>query len=82
MRLAIPGRILYHIDVDVGLVAFAFAFAFAMAVARPVRVLGLAAVMMWCFFLYQIFSPGSSIKAPLGIPNNERDPLLDRELPC
>lgn len=56
------------------------AIAAAMAVARPVRVLGLAAVMMWCFFLYQVFKPGSSIKAPLGIPNNERDPLLDREL--
>lgn len=52
-----------------------------MAIARPVRVLGLAAAMMWCFFLYQIFKPGSSIKAPTGIPNNERDPLLDREKP-
>lgn len=50
-----------------------------MAIARPVRVLGLAAVMMWCFFLYQVFKPGSGIKTPLGIPNNERDPLLDRE---
>lgn len=52
-----------------------------MAIARPVRVLGLAAIMMWCFFLYQVFKPGGSIKTPLGIPNNERDPLLDRELP-
>lgn len=52
----------------------------AMAIARPVRVLGLAAIMMWCFFLYQVFKPGGSIKTPLGIPNNERDPLLDREL--
>lgn len=50
-----------------------------MAVARPVRVLGLAAIMMWCFFLYQVFKPGTGIKTPLGIPNNERDPLLDRE---
>ncbi|KAJ4388745.1 putative mannosyltransferase ktr4 [Gnomoniopsis smithogilvyi] len=48
-----------------------------MAIARPVRVLGLAAIMMWCFFLYQVFKPGGSIKTPLGIPNNERDPLLD-----
>lgn len=53
-----------------------------MAVARPVRVLGLAAIMMWVFFLYQIFAPGSGIKAPSGIPKNERDPLLDRKSPC
>lgn len=52
-----------------------------MAIARPVRVLGLAAAMMWCFFLYQIFKPGSSVTMPSSIPNNERDPLLDRELP-
>lgn len=52
-----------------------------MAVARPVRVLGLAAILMWCFFLYQIFAPGSSVKMPSGIPKNERDPLLDREPP-
>lgn len=52
-----------------------------MAIARPVRVLGLAAAMMWCFFLYQIFKPGSNMSAPLGLPSNERDPLLDRELP-
>lgn len=52
-----------------------------MAVARPVRVLGLAAVMMWCFFLYQVFKPGSPIPLPSGIPKNEKEPLLDRESP-
>lgn len=51
-----------------------------MAVARPVRVLGLAAVMMWCFFLYQVFKPGVPIPLPSGIPKNEKEPLLDREL--
>lgn len=50
-----------------------------MAVARPVRVLGLAAVMMWCFFLYQVFKPGVPIPLPSGIPKNEKEPLLDRE---
>lgn len=53
-----------------------------MAVARPVRVLGLAAVMMWCFFLYQVFKPGSPIPLPGGIPKNEKEPLLDRESLC
>lgn len=53
-----------------------------MAVARPVRVLGLAAVMMWCFFLYQVFKPGSPIPLPSGIPKNEKEPLLDRESLC
>lgn len=50
-----------------------------MAIARPVRVLGLAAVMMWCFFLYQVFSPGSPLPLPSSIPQNEKEPLLDRE---
>lgn len=52
-----------------------------MAVARPVRVLGLAAVMMWCFFLYQVFKPGSPIPLAPGIPKNEKEPLLDRKSP-
>lgn len=35
--------------------------------------------MMWCFFLYQVFKPGSPIPLPSGIPKNEKEPLLDRE---
>ena len=35
--------------------------------------------MMWCFFLYQVFKPGSPIPLSPGIPKNEKEPLLDRE---
>ena len=46
-----------------------------MAVARPVRALGVAAVLMWCFFLYQIFKPAATLRPNL---NTEREPNQDR----
>lgn len=51
-----------------------------MGLARPVRMLGLVAVVLWCFFLYQLFKPTASIFGPAGrYANFERDPNLDRE---
>lgn len=51
-----------------------------MAIARPVRTLGLLAVVLWCFFLYQLFKPTASIFGPAGrYANFERDPNLDRK---
>ena len=51
-----------------------------MAIARPVRALGLAAILMWCYFLYTVLRP-----APEGISSAadfrgtiDRDPQLDR----
>lgn len=42
--------------------------------------LGLLAVGLWCFFLYQLFKPTASIFGPAGrYANFERDPNLDRE---
>ena len=58
-----------------------------MAIARPVRALGLAAIVMWCFFLYQIFwspsptTPASTAKGPdEKYVNMEKDPMADRAL--
>ncbi|RYP18575.1 hypothetical protein DL765_003860 [Monosporascus sp. GIB2] len=49
-----------------------------MAIARPVRALGLAAILMWCFFLYTIIRPGPSIKGSADFKGTiERDPQLD-----
>ncbi|GKT84827.1 glycolipid 2-alpha-mannosyltransferase [Colletotrichum tofieldiae] len=48
-----------------------------MAVARPVRALALAAVMLWCFFLYQIFGPERPIGQKPVRYDNGRDPNLD-----
>lgn len=51
-----------------------------MALARPLRALGLAAILLWCFFLYQIFRPSTPIKGPGHLYKNfERDPNLDRK---
>jgi len=52
-----------------------------MAIARPVRALGLAAIVMWIFFLWQMFSPSAPIRKPGDDYNGiyERDPNLDRE---
>lgn len=49
-----------------------------MAVARPIRVLGLIAIGLWVFFLYQVFGP-EKIPKGLGdtLENMERDPNLD-----
>lgn len=51
-----------------------------MAIARPVRALGLAAVLMWCFFLYTILKPSPGLHGPGGSVRGgyERDPNLDR----
>lgn len=53
-----------------------------MAIARPVRALGLAAVLMWCFFLYTILKPSPGLHGPGGSVRGgyERDPNLDRML--
>jgi mannosyltransferase len=58
-----------------------------MAIARPVRALGLAAIVMWCFFLYQVFwtsSPTVPASTPKGpdekFVNMEKDPMADRML--
>ncbi|KAK0719918.1 glycosyltransferase family 15 protein [Lasiosphaeris hirsuta] len=48
-----------------------------MAIARPVRALGLAAVIMWCFFLYQIFAPSAPIRRPGEVGWDEYDPNLE-----
>ncbi|KAL8358225.1 hypothetical protein RB598_002814 [Gaeumannomyces tritici] len=57
-----------------------------MAVARPVRALGLAALVMWFFFLYQIFKPSSIssdeffnfAKDPMHDPSGEPEGVLRR----
>lgn len=52
-----------------------------MAIARPVRALGLAAVLMWCFFLYTILKPSPGLHGPGGsVRGYEKDPNLDRML--
>ncbi|KAK4646297.1 putative mannosyltransferase ktr4 [Podospora pseudocomata] len=50
-----------------------------MAIARPVRVLGFAAVVMWFFFIWQVLKPTSppKHKAKEIIKSFERDPNLD-----
>lgn len=52
-----------------------------MAIARPVRALGLAAVVMWCFFVWQLFKPTASPLRPGDSRYNtiEKDPNLDRK---
>jgi mannosyltransferase len=50
-----------------------------MAIARPIRVLGLLAVGLWVFFLYQVWGPPKYPKGPGDtLENMERDPNLDR----
>lgn len=50
-----------------------------MAVARPIRVLGLLAIGLWMFFLYQVFGPARGNRGPGDtLDNPERDPNLDR----
>lgn len=50
-----------------------------MAIARPIRVLGLVAIGLWVFFLYQVFGPAKIPKGPGDtLENMERDPNLDR----
>ncbi|PKS10802.1 hypothetical protein jhhlp_002559 [Lomentospora prolificans] len=52
-----------------------------MAVARPVRALGLAAIVLWCFFLYHMFSPTVQSNLPTTdspkLESMERDPMAD-----
>ena len=50
-----------------------------MAIARPVRALALAAALMWCFIIWQIFSPSAPISRPGGAAIYEPDPNLERE---
>lgn len=50
-----------------------------MAIARPVRALGLVAIVLWCFFVWQIFKPTAPLKIPDNIPPNEQDPNLERK---
>lgn len=56
-----------------------------MAIARPIRVLGLAAIGLWVFFLYQVFGPAHVPKGPGDtLENIDRDPNLDciRQILC
>jgi mannosyltransferase len=54
----------------------------SMAIARPIRVLALAAIGLWVFFIYQVFGPEKAPKPPgETLENMERDPLLDRMRP-
>jgi mannosyltransferase len=49
-----------------------------MAIARPVRVLGVAALGLWIFFIYQIWGPPKVPKGPGDtLENMDRDPNLD-----
>ena len=52
-----------------------------MALAKPVRGLALLAVVIWCFFLYQIFfDPALDIRGPGNdYATFDRDPNLDRK---
>jgi len=52
-----------------------------MAIARPVRALGLVALVMWCFFIWQLFKPTSSHIRPAdpNLASLERDPNHDRK---
>ena len=45
-----------------------------MAIARPIRVLGLAAICLWVFFLYQVFGPA---KPPPPSKIMDQEPLLE-----
>jgi hypothetical protein len=50
-----------------------------MAIARPIRVLGLVAIGLWIFFIYQVFGPTKYPKGPGDtLENMDRDPNLDR----
>lgn len=51
----------------------------AMAIARPIRVLALAAIVLWGFFIYVIFSPKKSPTGPGDIIGSSHipEPLLD-----
>jgi mannosyltransferase len=45
-----------------------------MAIARPIRVLGLAAICLWVFFLYQVFG---SAKPPPPSKIMDKEALLE-----
>jgi len=52
-----------------------------MAIARPIRVLGLIALALWVYFIYQIFVPAKVVKkgpGDMAFDNMDRDPNLDR----
>ena len=50
-----------------------------MAIARPIRVLGLVAIGLWIFFIYQVWGPKKYPKGPGDtLENMDRDPNLDR----
>jgi hypothetical protein len=52
-----------------------------MAIARPVRALGLAALVMWCFFIWQLMKPTGSLLSSGASRYSafKRDPNLDRK---
>lgn len=54
-----------------------------MAIARPIRVLGLVAIGLWVFFLYQLWGPKRYPKGPGDtLLNPEKEPLLDSKAPA
>ena len=49
-----------------------------MAIARPIRVLGLVAIGLWIFFIYQVWGPAKAATGPGDtLDNMDRDPNLD-----
>lgn len=54
----------------------------AMAIARPIRALALAAIVLWGFFIYVLIAPKGGSKYPLG-PGDKmnyahiKEPLLE-----
>ena len=54
-----------------------------MAIARPIRVLGLLALGLWIYFIYQVWGPEKTPQGPGDrLDNMERDPNLDCMLPA
>jgi len=50
-----------------------------MAIARPIRVLALAAIVLWGLFIYMVFGPQGYRKGPGDIINSPHppEPLLE-----
>lgn len=54
-----------------------------MTIARPLRALIILAILLWCFFVYQLLKPSPEFQGPGDrYLNFERDPNLDRREPA